>query len=358
MQCRSCGNILQAETETCPVCGASPSSAFSEFSSYEDDGNSGSLHYIPYTQTQPGSNQQLPPEPQVNALPPSYTQPQFYSDAQHLSGVGFRAFPEPAQELAAAPARRGGLSAPVVVLLVVLALCLGVGGTFAYIGVTRHAQNQTSGGTQTNRVTGTSNLAQQTKTLDTSNVQLLYTQATGGTPVFSVDSNTSWTTMNDSDRCVFTGSVLQLTSSAQTAGCLANSTSFDNFALQANVILVQADYAALAFSISPINQTGYAFGISSKGVYVIVSGSPDSQTGNNSKLLTGGTSSAINTGPNPQNLLTAIVFGSSIYFYINQQYVTTVSVTTPGGGLIGVIGGNQSSGSLDVTFGNIRIWQL
>jgi hypothetical protein len=58
------------------------------------------------------------------------------------------------------------------------------------------------------------------------------------------------------------------------------------------------------------------------------------------------------------NLLTVIARGSTIYLYVNQQYLTSISDNTSSSGEIGVFGENTGGGHVDVAFSKIQVWKL
>jgi hypothetical protein len=163
-----------------------------------------------------------------------------------------------------------------------------------------------------------------------------------------------------SGNCTFTGNVLHVTakpagSTKTVSGCVAVSTNFDNFAYQAKATIAKGSIGGLMFRLG----SGlYLFAISSEGVYLLVAGNANGFANNNVKLLAGANSLAINTGLNQLNLLTVIARGSTVYLYINKQYLTSVSDSTSSAGAIGVMGEDLKGGSVDVAFSEIQVWKL
>jgi eukaryotic-like serine/threonine-protein kinase len=75
-------------------------------------------------------------------------------------------------------------------------------------------------------------------------------------------------------------------------------------------------------------------------------------------LLRKATSAFIKSGLNQVNTLAVIARGSSIYLYINQQYITGVSDSTYQAGEIGVFGGNFTDAPADVVFSHVQVWNV
>ncbi len=102
----------------------------------------------------------------------------------------------------------------------------------------------------------------------------------------------------------------------------------------------------------------YLFAITDDGYYVLESYQGDSLHQSNFKILAGATSSTINISPQQPNLLTVIAQGSSIYLYVNAQFLTSVSNQTSSYGSIGVFAENTKGGPVDVKFNLIQVWTL
>jgi len=354
MQCKSCGAPLEAGVVTCPSCGTPVSPDASDFVSYESGvGTVPYISYGPFMETSSlSSSQQSRPGPQPYAQPQTYTNPQFYIGVQPPSVPNIQ--PLPVQ-----PQRRN-LPVVIAVLLIMLALLAGSGLTYYYVTtIARPAQLQTQATTAT---TQTLTSVQSTSTITATNPQDLYTQATSGTPALDTStgsqSASDWQASSGNVSCTFSGTALRATASQQVSLCLNRSTSFDNFAYQAQATITQGYIIGLIFRADTISSKLYVFAISSNGVYVLESGQSSGLSGNNAKILAGASSTTINTGLNQSNLLTVIARGNTIYLYVNKQYLTSVSDSTSSSGTIGVMGENTQNGSVDVAFSNIQVWKL
>ncbi len=367
MQCRSCGTPLQSGTLACPTCGMPPSSDDSGFSSYEF--NSEAVPYISQAQiietSSVSSGQQSSPSSQPYTQSQEYSSPPFYTGVAPFSDSFSQQLPGAVQGEPVSQPQRGGLSAAMIALLIILTLLIVAGSGLAYYALAiRAAQHQTkvTAVTSTISTTQISTNAQNSTPITTTNPQDLYVQATSGAPALNDPLNSQnpngWKALLGN--CTFTGNVLHAIIAhsnlrTTTSGCVAASANFDNFAYQVKATIVQGDIDGLLFRLG----TGlYLFGISSRGVYLLVSGQANVLAKGNFKLLTGANSSAINTGLNQPNLITVIARGSTIYLYVNKQYLTSVSDSTSSGGAIGVFGEDTRGGPVDVAISEIRVWRL
>jgi hypothetical protein len=193
-------------------------------------------------------------------------------------------------------------------------------------------------------------------------LQSIYNQATSGTPALNdpLTGNTAsnWSVYsNNGSTCAFTGGALHASATAQAGGalCPALASNFSNFAYQVKLTILKGDLAGLLFRFDTANNKAYFFVISpdsSYELFLLHSNSPD-----NGKILSSGRSSVIVPGLNQSNLLTVIVRGSSIYLYINKQYVVNLSDSTSSSGKIGVFGASNGTDS-DVAFNDAEVWNL
>ncbi len=152
--------------------------------------------------------------------------------------------------------------------------------------------------------------------------------------------------------CVFTGGAyhvfaIQLET---TISCPARATNFSNFAYQIQMTIIKGDFGGLIFRLNT-NDNFYLFGISTKGSYNL------SIHSNNSgfQTLSGGQSSAINTGLSQPNLIAIVASGSKLDLYVNQQLISTVIDGTYNRGQIGV-SASASQNQTEVMFSNAQVW--
>jgi zinc-ribbon domain len=262
-----------------------------------------------------------------------------------------------AQPMAQPPGqrRRSGLSTGIIVLLVVLVIVI-IGGSGIVLYATLILPASRNSQTNANpTVRAKTPIAQATTPITTTNPQDLYTQVISQTPTLNdpltnQDSN-NWQDLSTLKSCTFTGGTLHLNGSS--ASCIGESTNFGDFAYQVEVTIIQGTLGGVVFRVDAINQKLYFFGISPNGLYALIY-----DGGTNQKLLASATSSAIVTGLNQQNMLTVIARGSSLYLYINKQYVSTLTDSSSTIGAIGMLVGNSTGGTSDVTYSNAQVWTL
>jgi hypothetical protein len=200
--------------------------------------------------------------------------------------------------------------------------------------------------------------------ITTSDPQALYSQVmsrrpTVNDPLSSTQNQTSWQTLTQGSACTFSGGALHA-KGPQGAfdGCMDIADTYNNFAVQVQMTIIQGDAAGLAFRADPVGGKSYLFAITPQNAYSLSA----IQNGTNStsvqgKYLTAGNSQAINAGYNKSNQITIIARNSSIYLYINQQYLTTIDDATSSAGMVGAFVAAKSSPG-DAAFSNLKIWKL
>ena len=256
--------------------------------------------------------------------------------------------PLPAQQK---PQQRRGLSAKIMTLLIILALLvIGGSGLIYYTTVVQptklHAQ------------------ATATVQANVSSTTRLYDMATNGSPDLNDplkrNSASGWVefpwTQGD---CAFRGAYHSAILQKDIAPCLAQRTSYSDFAYQVQLTIITGDEGGLIFRSNaidpnhfPFSTNYYLFGIGHDGRYSL------SYQGDKSKVqLISGSSSTITTGLNQPNLLTVVAHGSNISLYVNRQYLAGVSDSNRSSGAIGVFA-QDNSNPTDVAFSNAYVWTL
>jgi hypothetical protein len=309
---------------------------------------------------------------------PQYAAPQSYPQLQ----------PQPV--LPGVPTRRRGPSPLIITLVIVLALVLiGGGSLLAYTTVIQpnqiHAQatatavSQLTSTAQTNatanaQTTGTAVaqanatatvIAQGTQQANATATALqnIYTSATSGAPILNdpltQQDNNNWEvdSKNGGGGCAFTGEAYHATM-PQTgffAPCYAQSSNFSNFAFQVQMNIITGDRGGVIFRADSVNYKLYLFRIAQDGSYNLFLYVDNN--GSHARSLLQGNSPLIRTGRNQNNTLTVIARNASIYFYVNQQYLASISDNTYSSGAIGVFGDDQSNPT-DVAFTNLKVWTL
>jgi Flp pilus assembly protein TadG len=190
-------------------------------------------------------------------------------------------------------------------------------------------------------------------------LQNIYNQATGGSPFLNESLNTNtisnWDVGGGSlgGSCGFSAGAYHVIEPNKNyyLTCVAENSNFSNFAFQAQMTIIQGDEGGLIFRASGAKL--YSFGINRQGLFSFIV----SKNNNPGKPLVFGPNTAINTSLNHPNLLTVIARNSTIYLYINKQYVDTIKDTTYSAGQIGVYAAD-STHYTDVAFNNAQLWQL
>lgn len=361
MQCRSCGTVLQPGIVACPVCGTPVSSDDnSDFSLYASSDEA--IPYVPYVSSVETSSELFRQETQSGT--PTYSDPQFYEEAQSFSSKISQPLLDSVQPSLLTSQQHSAFSAPMKALLISLVLLIVAGGGIIYYALAiRPAQNaaQTTKGTQTISTTQPVVNKQNATPITTTDPQALYNQVTSGVPVLNDPLNTQSTNgwqAPDGMTCTLKNGTMQITASSEGAICMATSTSFNNFAYQAQATITQGNATGLVFRIDVINHAAYIFAIDSNGAYILEAAQLDNLSQANVKILAGATSSAINILPGKPNLLTVIARGSTIYLYDNKQFLTSISDNTASFGSIGVFAYNSQKGPVDESFKAIQVWTL
>ena len=326
MQCSVCRKQIPENVAFCPNCG-SPTNHGASTSDTMVSSFSGESSQYP-------SNPYAPPSPGLPPPPPS--------------------------------ARR--LSAGKIALLVVLVLLVVGGGVFFFrsLSPSGQASPQASPTTQAQQATATpSPTAQATATPTASTPQDLYAQITQSTPVLddplSTNGTNNWSEGGSSDgktSCTFTGGAYHAITQPQNEFtlCVAQATNFDNLAYQVQMTIVKGEFGGIVFRVDGSQSKYYSFFIDRYGNYTLIT-SVDS-TGTHDYVLRKGTSKFIKQGLNQVNLLSIVAQGSSIYLYINQQYITGASDGKYKLGQIGVFGGNETMAPSDVMFSHLQVWKV
>lgn len=329
MQCSTCGTPLPAGAAFCPTCGAvtpynvsssgvSPSDPTTVFTSYGESG---------------ASSQHAYPSLNPYAAPPT-------------------APPPP-------PTRRRKLSAGRVVLLIVLVLLIAGGGAggFLYLRTV-----SVSGQTQPH-ASPTARAQQATAIPSPQTPQELYAQITQGPPFLDdplvMNGANNWTETTSADgkfRCVFSDGTYHASAQPKNSFmlCMAQSTNFGDLAYQVQMTIVKGEFGGMVLRADGSQTKYYSFFIDRYGIYTLIT-SVDN-TGTHDHVLRTGTSEFIRTGLNQVNTLAVIARGSSLYLYINQQYITSARDTTYIAGQIGVFGGNYALAPADVVFSHAQVW--
>ncbi|MGH2508715.1 MAG: hypothetical protein ACRDHZ_15120 [Ktedonobacteraceae bacterium] len=317
-----------------------------------------------------------------NVLPVSMPPPNPILPIEHRSFIEHSMYPNlptypstPAQTAPFPPQsqnQRWNATTLVALILVIVLVLLGSGGLIYDLGYYLPAQTSLSAtavanaqaastvaaaNTTTANVDATATTQQQTITqtyLD------LYQQATSGTPALNDSLNqqtgNQWDegTFSDKSSCLFQNGSYHVTMPNVTffVSCYENTQSFADFAFQINMTILNGDKGGILFRSDSNTGKTYLFDIDTLGAYDI-----DVYTGfqsSQSQRLLSGSTNAMTAG---SNQLTVIAEGSSLYFYVNQQFITTTTDATLKSGQVGVLA-NAYQQSTEVAYSDAKVWVL
>jgi|GEM_PF-521756 len=159
--------------------------------------------------------------------------------------------------------------------------------------------------------------------------------------------------------CTFTGGAYHVIApDANYADyCLADTTNFSDFVLEAQMQVVKGDGGGIVFRVTSTNPNNeyYEFIIGQDGSYdfYLVTGNSSSD----SKTLTSGSNPAITQGLNQTNVIAIVAKGNTIMLYVNHQPIDKVTDSTYTGGKIGFVA-YPNTKPTEVAFSNLKVWTL
>jgi hypothetical protein len=121
---------------------------------------------------------------------------------------------------------------------------------------------------------------------------------------------------------------------------------FANFVYRIQVTIIQGGGGGITFRATP--QGAYRFDIQQDGGYTFKVG----QQQNTSSVH----SPQVKAGFNQTNTIAVMADGATMYFFINDQYVTRVEDNTLNNGIFGVIADGTINQPADVAFSKAQIW--
>jgi DnaJ C terminal domain len=356
-------------------------------------------NYNPYAPTaSPSPN--YPPAGAGGSYPnyPEHTQPQeplyLYQNQAPYAGYPQAGQQTPQQYTPAQqpPPKRRRFSLTVTILLIIIVLFL-IGGSLLiyYVGVyqpqkmhadaTATVNAQITGTAQANTQATANALATSmaeanaTATAQASAtaaasatataLQGILGQATSGNPrlndPMSAPSNNNWDQLSaaisaQGGSCAYTGGAYHATMPQKGffQPCFAEAATFSNFAFQVQMTITQGDEGGLMFRADPVNSKFYLFRISQNGAYDLFL-YIDNQGTHAKNLLS--SSSTLIKGQNQANTITVVARGGNLYFYINGQYLDSLTNSMFTSGKIGVFG-ESNTNPTDAAFSNAKVWQL
>ncbi len=353
MHCIKCGTALPPETATCPTCGASTPYNVTISSPPDTGAEENPLSSLAWQEEpQPSSDWQEyqstseQQTPQSGVSQPVTPQPTPVSQQPQPTSQPVADQSLPIQQ--EAQRRDSSLARPLLLTILAL-LIIGGGGLIYYVSIGRPAEFH----------------AQATAIAQTFLTpvppQNVYTNSTSGKPMINDPLNSpgssTWSASGSiGNSCAFTNGAYHLSMSGNTfiTQCFSNTSSLSDFAFQIRMTITQGSLGGLVFRVDNTQSNYYFFFVRSDGFFGLLLHTSTNQV----RLLNYGPSSAINAGLNQQNLLTVIARGSSIYLYVNKQYIATTNDPTFRSGGIGLFASREANATGDVAFNNAQVWKL
>ena len=155
--------------------------------------------------------------------------------------------------------------------------------------------------------------------------------------------------------CGFSGGAYHMSLSQQGfdyCGPKANGLVFSNLAFEANITILQGDYAGIWFRYGQSQGTRYLFFMDTKGDYGLTTDENDYL----SYLRQGNRPAAFRLG-HQTNLLAIVAVGNTITMYVNNQLLASTTDTSYQQGQIGVFA-QGINGGFDITVSDVRVWKL
>lgn len=137
--------------------------------------------------------------------------------------------------------------------------------------------------------------------------------------------------------------------------CIAQDTSFHNFAYEVEATLYQGDYIGIIFrAASSLDSHYYLFRVSTDGTYMLKRYMD--RVDAHATLLDSGTSTQFRRGADQSNTLAVVAQDQRLTLYINRQVVTSVPDQAYSQGQIGVLAGNDTHPPAEAAFQNAKVW--
>jgi hypothetical protein len=135
-------------------------------------------------------------------------------------------------------------------------------------------------------------------------------------------------------------------------GPQANGLVFSNLAFEANITVLQGDFAGIWFRYDQSQGTRYLFFMDTNGYYGVTTDVNDYL----SYLRQGSRPAAFRLG-HQTNLLAIVAIGNTIAVYVNHQLLASTTDTSYQQGQIGVFAQGLTNG-FDVIASDVRVWKL
>lgn len=162
-----------------------------------------------------------------------------------------------------------------------------------------------------------------------------------------------------SNKCVFQGEFYTITTTTFQP-CMAGNQNFTDFAYEVKMSITTGVAGGLIFRSGTPNGNSYRFSLENTGIYNLFLCNPCNQPdASDARSLISG-SAPISPLPNDASTaLTVIARGSSIYLYIDKQYVTQVQDASLSAGQIGLYAATGGGSSTTIVkFSDLKVFTL
>lgn len=372
MNCSVCGKPLPTGVTYCPNCGTPTSNFYS---------SSGGTPNAPTAMASNDSPPPPPPYPGYGDQPYGSVPTNPYETSSSTPYNPYTATPTPSPSMPPSPPQRRGTPIGLIVGVVILVLILIIGGLLALLlrlGTTPGTPQATSTvsispaqltATTQSQASATAQAALNATTAAnaTATASVIATNANpyppGGGKLAILDplSNNSlgyeWDVGNGSGgSCTFTGGVYQV-STPKTQFfhlCASNSTTYNNFAFEAQMQILNGDCGGLIFRGNFNTGKLYLFELCQDGSYTLFIYRDFNGT---STQLANGTSAAIKPGLNHSNTIAVTAQGTTLAAYVNMQKVASVTDGSYSQGYIALVT-DAYNNPTQLAFSNARLWTL
>ena len=190
----------------------------------------------------------------------------------------------------------------------------------------------------------------------------IFTTITGSTtalndPLSDNTGNNGWdeTSTSVDGQCVFTNSAYHAIEArlGYLQPCIAESTSYSNFAYQVQMVADRGDQGGIVFRASSSKGSFYFFRIGIDGSYAL----DLYKSATLATTLSQGFSPAITTGLTQSNQIAVIAIKGTFYLYANQQFIVALSDSTLTSGTIGVAS-LDTRVPTEIEFSNAQVWSV
>jgi hypothetical protein len=198
---------------------------------------------------------------------------------------------------------------------------------------------------------------QATATATAMNPQQLYAWATSGTPVIDdpmdKQEETAWIeVISKGASCRIQDAAYHIhVPTSSSFACVAPGSFFRDLAFQVRITIIQGEVGGIYLRASKDGNCYLSY-ISANGSYALSVVKNQQQS-----MLKAGSSAQLGTGQGSSHLLTVIARGSTLYLYLDKEFIDQVVDTSNMEGQVGLIALSDQEPT-DVAFQNVKIWEI